>query len=293
MESSFLYVVARTTAYHLLPEAVVESLLFGPLLHALLETGDREQLDAAFPNCSQDLLNGVHVYGSVLSSGMASCTTTADSVSGSIRFLSGSDVDGKYAIVSHPEHKDCAMMISLDGAERESEAVLDASLKRTRVSLNAAPCVTLSASLTEALRLRESLVRAAEICGACDRVLQMARGYVEERKQFDVPIGGFQAVQHKLVDAYVAIESLDALLRYAAWALDHAEDQAALAVQSALWKATREGSSVIESLLQIHGGIGFTWEYDLHLFLRRVKSYEALYKPTARSREQILAAARN
>jgi alkylation response protein AidB-like acyl-CoA dehydrogenase len=76
---------------------------------------------------------------------------------------------------------------------------------------------------------------------------------------------------------YVSSEALRNLSRFAAWASENSEDQVALASNSALLYALEHGSKIVESAIQLHGGIGFTWEHPLHLFLRRCKWYEAAY----------------
>ena len=122
-----------------------------------------------------------------------------------------------------------------------------------------------------------SVLRAAELTGICEAVVGRTVDYVKTRKQFDQPIGAFQAVQHKLADLHLDAESASALVSFAGWAADFSKDQFSLASTSALAHALEAAPRVVETAIQLHGGIGFTWEFDLHLYLRRVRSYSALY----------------
>lgn len=114
-----------------------------------------------------------------------------------------------------------------------------------------------------------SLCRAAELSGVLSRVLATTIEYVSLREQFGVPIGGFQAVQHRLADIASRAESLRAMVRFAAWARDNDPQQALMAARSALCYARAHVVSGVEAALQLQGGIAFTWEHDLHLYLRR------------------------
>jgi len=120
------------------------------------------------------------------------------------------------------------------------------------------------------------VLKACEVSGICERVIEMTTEYVKTREQFGVPIGGFQAIQHKLADIYAQSQSLAALSRFAAWSVVHSPDQRRLTARAAALQAASVGPTVCEVALQCHGGIGFTWEYDLHLYLRRAKLLESV-----------------
>lgn len=135
------------------------------------------------------------------------------------------------------------------------------------------------------------ILKASEVAGIVGRVVQMTTEYVKTRTQFGVPIGGFQAVQHKLADMYLAAEGLRALTRFAAWAVVNDRTQVALASHAAIRQATTVGAKIVEASIQLHGGTGFTWEFDLHLFLRRVKAIEVTYKPSVVDADQLIEAA--
>lgn len=129
------------------------------------------------------------------------------------------------------------------------------------------------------------------IAGASARTIEMASEHVTTREQFGVPVGGFQAVQHALATCLMQSESLTALAEFSAWALDNSPQQAALSTASAFSYAMEVGSAVVESTLQVHGGIGFTWEHDLHFFLRRIKFWECLAAPRENVDSRVIAEA--
>lgn len=287
-QTAYLYVLAYASGHYLLPEPELDRLLFGPLLHQLLSEKEKAELEQTFPGIQEKLLSGEVVTGSIIAARHTSLSSESEGkISGNIRLAAGVKNSG-YLVTTFQKKP---VLIELLETELQAEKALDATVKRFSISIEKKTFTYLPPELQQKLYLREAITRAAEICGACERVLKMAQEFVTERKQFGVPVGGFQALQHKIVDCYVFVQSLDALLRYSAWAIDEAPDQAELAVRTALWKATREGSPTIETLLQVHGGIGFTWEYDLHLFLRRVKTLEAIYGAGSEDRAALLLAA--
>lgn len=121
------------------------------------------------------------------------------------------------------------------------------------------------------------LSAACEIEGIASKVVNMTVEYVKIRKQFDVPIGSFQTIQQKLAEMYVASESLSALTKFACWSVDKSPSQSAISIKAAWLRAKQIGITVIEDAIQLHGGIGFTWEHDLHLYLRRSRTILAIW----------------
>lgn len=137
------------------------------------------------------------------------------------------------------------------------------------------------AYLFDRIRDRMLLFLAAENSGIARRVFEMSVEYAKTRQQFGKPIGIFQGVSHKLADMYMSVEHATSLVYYAAWVADQA-DQADLASQSqheagvAAWRASLwcAGAARRASAdgIQIHGGIGFTWEHDLHMYFKRARA---------------------
>jgi alkylation response protein AidB-like acyl-CoA dehydrogenase len=121
---------------------------------------------------------------------------------------------------------------------------------------------------------------AAEMVGTARRIFEMALAYAKERKQFDVPIGSFQAIQHKLADMSLALERATAAVHYAAMTIDGDDPERGRAAHVAKASAGEAARRILKDGIQIHGGIGYTWEHDLHLFLRRATGDEYLFGTT-------------
>ncbi|MFC7530827.1 acyl-CoA dehydrogenase family protein [Actinoplanes sp. GCM10030250] len=114
-------------------------------------------------------------------------------------------------------------------------------------------------------------VLAAESLGAAAQVLDLGVAYAKERRAFGRAIGSYQAIKHMLVDVYVEVEQLRSLVWWAAWAADHAPGELPLAAAAAKAAAATTLDHAAETVIQVHGGIGFTWEHDAHLYWRRAK----------------------
>ncbi len=128
---------------------------------------------------------------------------------------------------------------------------------------------------------------AAEMVGGMQRTLDITVEYAKTRKQFGKPIGIFQAVQHQCADMYLETESARSAAYYAAWALEENSSDAAAAVSIAKMYASDASRTVGNRGIQIHGGMGFTWENDLHLYYRRAKSSETAFGDAMFHRERI------
>jgi alkylation response protein AidB-like acyl-CoA dehydrogenase len=127
----------------------------------------------------------------------------------------------------------------------------------------------------------------AELVGGMQRTLDTAVAYAKTRKQFGKPIGIFQAVQHMCADMYLETESARSAAYYAAWALEENAPDAALSVSIAKMYASDAGRTVGNRGIQVHGGMGFTWENDLHLYYRRAKASETMLGDATFHRERI------
>ncbi len=126
---------------------------------------------------------------------------------------------------------------------------------------------------------------AAEQVGGAQRVLEMSVDYAKTRIQFGRPIGSFQAIKHKCADMLLEVESAKSAAYYAAWAA--AEDNDELPVTACLAKAycSEAYFHAAAENIQIHGGIGFTWEHDAHLYFKRAKSSELILGDPSYHRE--------
>lgn len=121
---------------------------------------------------------------------------------------------------------------------------------------------------------RAAIGLAAEMVGGAARVLEMTVAYVKDRKQFGRAVGTFQAVQHKAADMLIAIERARTAVYYAAAVADEDADRVGEAASIAKVAANDAFVQVAQAGIQLHGGIGFTWEQDLHLYLKRAKASE-------------------
>ena len=128
---------------------------------------------------------------------------------------------------------------------------------------------------------------AAELVGGMQRLLDFSVEYAKTRKQFGKPIGIFQAVQHQCADMYLETESARSAVYYAAWALQENSPDAAAAVSIAKMYASDAARTVGNRAIQIHGGMGFTWENDVHLYYRRAKASETFLGDSTFHRERL------
>lgn len=126
------------------------------------------------------------------------------------------------------------------------------------------------------LALRTTLLQVAELVGVAERVVPMTIDYLKERRQFDRVLGSFQALQHKLADMYTRVEEVASLVRFAAWCSESERDQFEEVVIAASGYASEVIPEVVEEALQLHGGVGFMYEHELHLYLRRARVAAAL-----------------
>ena len=117
---------------------------------------------------------------------------------------------------------------------------------------------------------------AAELVGVCQRALDMTVAYVSERRQFGVPVGAFQAVSHRCAEMLLHTEAARSAAYFAAWAADAAPDRLDEAAGIATAAAGEAGRAVTGSAIQAHGGIGFTWEADVHWLFKRAQVGAAL-----------------
>lgn len=126
----------------------------------------------------------------------------------------------------------------------------------------------------------------AELAGAAHRVLEASVEYARTREQFGQPIGRFQAIQHKCADMLVGAEGIRSAAWYAAWALDHDEPDASTAACLAKSYASDTALAIAGAGIQIHGGLGFTWEQDLHLYYKHAQAAALAYGSPSALRAQ-------
>jgi hypothetical protein len=164
--------------------------------------------------------------------------------------------------------------LSGQGVERTTLSTLDPTRGAAKLTFSGAPAEALGEpgeglALAEGVLNRAAVLLAFEQVGGADRALEMAKAYALERYAFGRPIGSYQAIKHKLADIYIKNELARSNAYYGAWALDAgaaelpvAAAAARVSASDAFWFAAKEN-------LQTHGGMGFTWDVDCHLFYRR------------------------
>ncbi|OXY95647.1 acyl-CoA dehydrogenase family protein [Streptomyces diastatochromogenes] len=192
------------------------------------------------------------------------------------------------------------------GVVRARQTALDATRPQGRIQLRDVPAELLGPADQDVLPALAGLgdtvaaVLAAEAVGAADRALERTVEYVGQREQFGRAIGSFQAVKHRLADVYVGVQAARSAAYYAAWATAHESEGAARSASlEGRWRETggRVGglalAQALEALrcaageaVQLHGGIGFTWEHEAHLYFKRAAGDELLFGPVHRLRDR-------
>jgi alkylation response protein AidB-like acyl-CoA dehydrogenase len=162
-------------------------------------------------------------------------------------------------------------------------ATLDSSRRVFEVDVPAdhSGAVAVEATAVEAAVERAAVALAAELVGTARWLLDATLGHARDRVQFGQPIGSFQAVQHRLADMALDLERARAAVYYAAMAVDAADPDRHRAAHVAKAAAGQAARRCARDGIQLHGGIGYTWEHDLHLYLRRAYTSEALLGTTA------------
>jgi alkylation response protein AidB-like acyl-CoA dehydrogenase len=154
---------------------------------------------------------------------------------------------------------------TVDFTRRQFEVEVPAGSERRRA---------IDPEALETVLERATVALAAEMVGTARRLFDMTLAYAKERVQFDVPIGSFQAIQHKLADMALDLERATSAVSYAAMAIDAKDADRHRATHVAKAAAGAAAKRAAKDGIQIHGGIGYTWEHDLHLFIRRAYASE-------------------
>jgi alkylation response protein AidB-like acyl-CoA dehydrogenase len=142
----------------------------------------------------------------------------------------------------------------------------------------------------EPVRLRLLAALAVEAVGVAQKALELGVAYVSDREQFGKKIGTYQAVSHPLADTYVETELARSLAYWAAWCVSVDDEQAPVAVAAAKAQAAETAVAACERSIQVHGGIGFTWEHVLHRYYKRAQWIDAFGGHAATQRQVVAAA---
>lgn len=172
------------------------------------------------------------------------------------------------------------------GAPRR-EPAMDRTRELGWLRFEGTPAVHLGGpDAVDALVDRGAVYASAEMLGGASRVMDMAVEHAKERVQFGRPIGSFQAVKHRCADMLVDVEGMRSTVYWAAWCIG-ADDDASVAASTAKVWCSDASKRVMASALQVHGGIGFTWEHDLHLFLKRAQLDQLTFGDAAAHRVRL------
>jgi alkylation response protein AidB-like acyl-CoA dehydrogenase len=182
--------------------------------------------------------------------------------------------------------------VTAPGVHRTPVVSLDMTRQLCDISLDDAPArqVAVGAAATEAVDAgltAGAAMLAAEQLGLAQRCLDMTVAYVKERRQFARPVGSFQALKHRLADLWTAITMARAASRYAAGCLADGDPDVPVAVAVAKSVCGDAAVRAAEECVQMHGGIGFTWEHPAHLYLKRAKASAVLYGTPAAHRNAL------
>ena len=176
------------------------------------------------------------------------------------------------------------------GLDRAALSTMDQTRKQAKLTLTATPATLIGTngegwSVLEKVLDRAAVGLAAEQVGGAQKVLDMSVEYAKDRVQFGRPIGSFQAIKHKCADMLLEVESAKSAAYYAAWCA--AEDNDELPAMASLAKSycSEAYFNATAENIQIHGGIGFTWEHPAHLYFKRAKSSELLFGDPTYHRE--------
>ena len=215
--------------------------------------------------------------------------------SGEARGTVGLLKDGEARLVPDADSADVILLLGHEGAqvveasaaEIEPVDTMDPTRRYSRVYADG-PGDPLEGDRIPGIS-RVAAALAAELTGVAQRAMEMAVEYARERKQFGRPIGAYQAVSHPCAQMLLETEGARSASYYAAWCADAEPETLPLAACMAKAYASDAGWRVCTSALQVHGGIGFTWEHDLHFFLKRAKVDALLYGSAREHRESVAA----
>ena len=199
--------------------------------------------------------------------------------------------DGSAPLVADAEGAAVIVLVDGDqatvqsGSEAEVEAVelIDVTRRYASVAAGGEPLP----GDVAAARDRIAVLIAAELTGVAQRAMDMSVEYAKEREQFDRPIGAYQAVSHSCAQMLYDVEEARSLSYYAAWTADAEPESLPLAAAMAKARASDAAWEVTKAAIQVHGGIGFTWEHDLHFLLKRARADGQLFGTAGQHRERV------
>lgn len=257
-------------------------LLAIPALVAASSSGPRDELLGALVEGTRTAAFAVPDRAGAFDPALVTVTGTVTLTGTVERVVDGDAADELLVAASSP---DGIALYAVDatgpGVARTGLVTLDLTRPQANVTLTDAPARLIAGPgeadrvITHALQVASALL-AAEQVGAAQHLLDLSVDYAKSRLQFGRPIGSFQAVKHRLADCLVDLEHARSAAYHAAWALTDASDDPALAASIAQATASAAFVKIATDTIQVHGGIGFTWEHQAHLYLKRATTDAAL-----------------
>ncbi len=257
-----LVILMEELGYSLTPSPFFSNAAAGLVIQ---EAGSQEQKDRWLPGIASGERRGTVA---LVTNGVAPLVPDADSADFVVV------VDG-----------DSASVVESGDAGATKVDTIDSTRRFSRVETNGAG-EALEGDPSPAVAAA-AVALSAELVGVAQRAMEMAVEYAKDRQQFGRPIGTNQAVSHKCAQMLLEVEGARATSLYAAWTADHEPESLSLASSMAKAYASDAGWRVTAASLQVHGGIGFTWEHDLHFFLKRAKTDGHLFGDARHHRDQV------
>jgi alkylation response protein AidB-like acyl-CoA dehydrogenase len=260
---------------------------------AVRELGDEAAQKRLLPQVAAGALTGtlaIAESGSWRLDGLGSgLSVTAEGDGWRLRGRKDAVLDGATAdqivVLGRGEAGFGAFLVAGDQAEAQPRAVLDATMPVADLELDlfvsgeqvlAAPSAEVEGRAGRAIE-EATVVLAVDTVAACREIFEQTVAYSKERIQYDKPIGSFQALKHRMANLYLAVERASSLCWFAALTIAEEDPRRHEAASLAKAAAAECQHLVVTDGLQLHGGIGFTWEHDLHFLLKRAKSGAALF----------------
>ena len=274
-----LCVIAEEMGRALAPVPFASTAYF--LAEALMMSGSEEQKQAWLPKIAAG--EAIGCFATVerpgaLTEAQVQARVDAGKLSGAKLPVTDGDIADVAVVLAREGGQLSLFLVPLGGSgvTREVLQTLDPTRSAAKLTFAGAAAERLGEAgeglaLAEALLQRAAVLLAFEQIGGADRALEMAKGYALERYAFGRPIGSYQAIKHKLADMYVKNELARSNAYYGAWALESGASELPLAAATARVSANEAFWYAAKENVQTHGGIGFTWQVDCHLFYRRAQ----------------------
>jgi alkylation response protein AidB-like acyl-CoA dehydrogenase len=246
---------------------------------ALLAAGSVEQKERWLPKIAAGEVIGCFATAErpgPLTEAQAGARVEGGRISGVKAPVTDGDVADLAVVLAREAGQISLFLVELggEGVRRETLQTLDPTRSVARLSFDGAPAERLGGAgeglaLAQMVLDRAAILLAFEQVGGADRALEMARDYALQRFAFGRPIGSYQAIKHKLADIYIKNELARSNAYYGAWALASGAAELPIAAAAARVSATEAFWFAAKESLQTHGGMGYTWDVDCHLFYRR------------------------